>query len=43
MEILTVVCAWCKKLIKQGNSKDISHGICKECFNVVIKKIEGLK
>jgi hypothetical protein len=31
-QVLTTVCSYCKKIIKQGNSKLVSHGICLECL-----------
>ncbi len=41
-EEITVVCAWCGKLLRQGTPpmKHISHAICQECYNIEIKKIE---
>jgi hypothetical protein len=35
---LTVICAWCHKTIKQGNSLAISHGICVACADKLIKE-----
>jgi len=30
---LTVICGWCRMVIKQGASDtEISHGICPECI-----------
>jgi rRNA maturation endonuclease Nob1 len=26
-----LVCAWCKKIIKEGDKKNITHGICDSC------------
>ncbi len=34
---LRVVCAWCGKVIKKGNSDVVSHGICAKCVDTVIK------
>lgn len=28
----TVVCAWCDRSIREGNSGSISHGICLDCL-----------
>ena len=28
---LMTVCSWCGKVIKWGNSKKVSHGICEKC------------
>jgi DNA-directed RNA polymerase subunit RPC12/RpoP len=28
---MKIVCAWCKKTLKSGDSNQISHGICKKC------------
>jgi len=36
-----LVCAWCKKLIKDGDEEGlISHGICSDCFEKEIKKMK---
>jgi hypothetical protein len=26
-----IVCAWCKKIIEEGDEKNISYGKCKDC------------
>jgi len=28
---MKIICAWCKVVMRDGTSKYISHGICKEC------------
>lgn len=38
MEPFKVVCAWCKKIIRYGESGKISHGICDLCFEVVLEQ-----
>ena len=38
--ILTL-CSWCNKVIKEGHEHfGISHGICKECHDEVLKEME---
>ena len=34
---LRVVCAWCGKVIKRGNSTEVSHGICAKCKDQVTR------
>ena len=38
MSDYTVMCAWCKKIIKEGDPNKVSHGICQKCFDDIIKK-----
>ena len=39
-----VVCAWCNKVIRDGDyDTDVSHGICKECYENEIKKLDEMK
>lgn len=40
---MTIMCAWCGKIIKQGitptsglSDNNISHGCCKECAKIMI-------
>ncbi len=35
---MKVVCAWCKKVIKQGDAYPVSHGICEDCIRVLLRK-----
>ena len=35
---MTVVCAWCKKIMYKGTN-EITHGICKDCLAIELKKI----
>ena len=28
---IKVVCAWCDKVLRDGNHPDVSHGICAKC------------
>lgn len=30
------ICAWCTRTIVSGGEGPISHGMCKECFDVAI-------
>lgn len=30
-EVVKVICAWCKKVLKDGPEEPVSHGICEEC------------
>jgi hypothetical protein len=32
MKTLTLVCAWCQKTLKKGDSGEVSHGICDACL-----------
>lgn len=36
---LTMVCAWCARILVQGTSGEISHGICDECLPGVVTEI----
>jgi hypothetical protein len=41
---MKTICAWCNKIIKEGNNKNPSHGICLECKEKVLKKeLKNLK
>ncbi len=38
------VCAWCKKVMgyrKGGKKGDVTHGMCRKCYNKVIKSMGG--
>ena len=38
---MKIVCAWCKKdmgIKKGGKKEEISHGICKECYEKFFPK-----
>jgi hypothetical protein len=47
----TIICAWCNERQRHGNSwgprttrgdeRNLSHGICPECFNRERAKIDG--
>jgi len=39
---MKIICAWCKKVTKQGTGK-ISHSICKECKDKLEKEIKEMK
>lgn len=51
MKTYTIICAWCKERQRHGNGwgprtargdeRNLSHGICPECFNRERAKIEG--
>lgn len=30
---LTIICAWCKRVIQHGTSGKVSHGICPDCLD----------
>ena len=36
---MKLICAWCKKVMKEDQSNDgiISHGICNECLKKLIE------
>lgn len=34
---MKIVCAWCKKTIKDGPGEPVSHGMCPACY----KKYKG--
>lgn len=39
---MKVVCAWCHKLLKPGTGPEdaeVSHGICKDCYRVFLRKL----
>ena len=38
----TIICAWCKTIIKDGEPLKISHGICPSCYEAQIIAM-GLK
>jgi len=38
-ETITVICAWCGKVLKQGNSELVSHGICEDCAAVLLEEV----
>jgi len=41
---MRVICAWCKKIIKEGSTENgISHGICVECKKGCDKEIEEIR
>ena len=37
-----VICAWCKKKIRDFNGEGVSHGVCKDCFDNWNKDAESL-
>ncbi|MEI7958146.1 MAG: hypothetical protein WCI40_03490 [Verrucomicrobiota bacterium] len=37
---MNVVCAWCKKVIRDSPEEIVSHGICEKCEKRVAKDIE---
>jgi phage FluMu protein Com len=39
----TVICAWCNKVLEQGNSKHISHGMCKSCLQEQLKELSRIE
>lgn len=42
--MMTVVCAWCKKVIEIKEGPDvITHGVCKKCKEAQLKLIEQTK
>ena len=32
------ICAWCNKLLNNGDEEPITHGMCAECFRKMMKK-----
>lgn len=34
---MKLVCAWCKRVIRNGKKETVSHGICQECVERVAK------
>lgn len=36
---MTMVCAWCARVLVQGTSGEISHGICDDCLPGVVTEI----
>ncbi len=35
---MKVVCAWCKDVMRPGPADPVSHGICEECRNKILKE-----
>lgn len=42
---MKVICAWCKKVIREGELIDgqVSHGICADCLRLIEKEFEAGK
>lgn len=40
---MKVVCAWCKKVLVDGDDELISHGICEDCTKKVMLELENYK
>ena len=38
---MKVVCAWCKKVLRESSEEIVSHGICAECEKHVVRDIVG--
>ena len=36
---ITLICAWCGKVIFFGKSQLVSHGICKKCLEKELKSM----
>jgi hypothetical protein len=36
---LTMVCAWCARVLVEGTSGEVSHGICDQCLPGVVTEI----
>lgn len=36
---LKVVCAWCQKVMRDGQSEKVSHGICDSCVDIFRESI----
>lgn len=34
--VLTVVCAWCQTVMRQGTSARVSHGLCARCADTML-------
>jgi phage FluMu protein Com len=32
--VMRVECAWCKKVMREGDPAIVSHGICPECAKI---------
>lgn len=39
---MKVVCAWCNKVITEGEG-DVSHGICNDCLKIELQKLNELE
>jgi hypothetical protein len=37
------ICAWCKKVTKDGPEEKATHGICPDCRKGLNKKIQALR
>jgi len=43
VELMTIVCAWCGKRLKQGSAQaDVSHGICPACLRGFESRVVAL-
>jgi hypothetical protein len=40
-EKMKVVCAWCKKVIEEHDTKIVSHGMCLDCVSDIEEDIEN--
>jgi hypothetical protein len=43
---MRIICSWCRKFIRERQptwDKCISHSICEECYEKVMKKNKSLK
>ena len=36
---MKTVCAWCLTVLEPGDDQPISHGICKECLAIEVKRL----
>ena len=37
---LTIKCAWCGKIIHQGQDKKVTHGMCPDCVKKMYDKMK---
>ncbi len=45
---MRIICAWCQKDIDdkgplQMGDRNVSHGMCKKCYDKAMKEIDGMK
>jgi len=38
---MKVVCAWCKKVLANGDDEPVTHGICEKCKANVFLELES--
>ena len=42
-QTLTVVCAWCSRVLSRHGGGQVSHGICDDCLPALLRQIDALR